>query len=398
MTLFLFIAAWAAAVAVLAPALVLFAQTLASFLPVRKIEPHRAPGSVAVIVPAHNESRHMMQTLQDLRRELRDGDRLIVVADNCKDDTAAVAAELGAEVLVRHDETRRGKGYALQFAVDHLRDAPAEIVAFFDADCRVEPDALTRLAAAADKARRPAQALYIMTALENAPPRTSVAAFAWVMINHVRMTGLFNLAGVTRFTGSGMAAPWDAIAGTDFATGAINEDLVLTFAMTKAGFAPLLEPRAVVTSPFPDSDDAGVTQRARWEHGSLNLLLRQSAPAFLRGVVKGNARLAMLALDAMIPPLVVFAAMLVAVLAVTLTAASAAGLTGPFMAALTACLLFAVSLALGWAAHGRKVLPLGQIWGVAPFLLQKLSVYGGKGRASSRMWTRTKRGGEDEAP
>lgn len=398
MTALLAIVAWLAALAVLAPALILFAQTAASFLPPRKGAPGPMSGRVAVIVPAHNEGRHLTGTLNDLRREISESDRLIVVADNCADDTAAVAARLGAEVLVREDNTLRGKGYALQFAIDQLRAAPPDIIAFFDADCRIKPGSLAALTAIAKDTNRPAQALNMMTAPEDAPPRTSVAAFAWVMINRVRMTGLFNLAGVTRFTGTGMAAPWTVIAETDFATGAINEDLILTFKMTEAGFPPLFEPGAVITSEFPQSDEGGVTQRARWEHGSLNLLLRHSAPAFLRGVAKADARLAMLALDAMIPPLVMFAAALLLALALTFIMALIAGATGPLMAAATACLLFAASVGLGWATHGRKVLPLDQIWGVAPFLLQKLSVYGGRGRSSARTWTRTKRGGEDETP
>ena len=35
----------------------------------------------------------------------------------------------------------------------------------------------------------------------------AIAAFAWLMINRIRMAGLSNLADVTRFTGLGMAAP-----------------------------------------------------------------------------------------------------------------------------------------------------------------------------------------------
>ncbi|UUZ49852.1 hypothetical protein LP420_06825 [Massilia sp. B-10] len=41
------------------------------------------------------------------------GDRLLVVADNCSDDTANQARSLGADVLERTDLVRRGKGYAL---------------------------------------------------------------------------------------------------------------------------------------------------------------------------------------------------------------------------------------------------------------------------------------------
>jgi glycosyltransferase involved in cell wall biosynthesis len=56
-----------------------------------------------VIVPAHNESAGILPTIEDIKRQLSPGDRLLVVADNCSDDTAAVAAAAGAEVIARDD-------------------------------------------------------------------------------------------------------------------------------------------------------------------------------------------------------------------------------------------------------------------------------------------------------
>ena len=53
-------------------------------------------------------------------------DRLLVIADNCEDDTAIVAATAGAEVIERHDLARRGKGYALESGLRHLGSAAPE--------------------------------------------------------------------------------------------------------------------------------------------------------------------------------------------------------------------------------------------------------------------------------
>src|SRR5438477_8086724 len=70
---------------------------------------------VAVLVPAHNEAGGILATLNDITRQLRPDDRLLVIADNCSDDTAAVAAAGGAEVSVRSDHTKIGKGFALDW-------------------------------------------------------------------------------------------------------------------------------------------------------------------------------------------------------------------------------------------------------------------------------------------
>src|SRR5579863_7161384 len=61
---------------------------------------------VAVLVPAHNESVGVLPTLANLQDQLCPHDRLLVVADNCSDDTAAVARAAGAEVIERNDPTR----------------------------------------------------------------------------------------------------------------------------------------------------------------------------------------------------------------------------------------------------------------------------------------------------
>ena len=100
---------------------------------------------VAVLVPAHDESSGLLPTLADIKAQMRIGDRLVVVADNCSDDTAAVAAAAGAEVVERNDPARRGKGYALARGLDYLwMDAP-DIVIVIDADCRLGANAIERL-------------------------------------------------------------------------------------------------------------------------------------------------------------------------------------------------------------------------------------------------------------
>ena len=86
------------------------------------------------------------------------------MADNCADDTAAVAAAAGAEVVERQDPTKIGKGYALDWGLRHLSLDPPEIVVMIDADCRLNDGAIERLAATCAMTHRPVQALYLMTA------------------------------------------------------------------------------------------------------------------------------------------------------------------------------------------------------------------------------------------
>ena len=65
----------------------------ALFLPTRNPlnSSQSRPLRIAVLVPAHNESAGIRPTLENIKTQLHKGDRLLVVADNCTDDTAIVA-------------------------------------------------------------------------------------------------------------------------------------------------------------------------------------------------------------------------------------------------------------------------------------------------------------------
>mgnify|MGYP000939570251 CR=1 FL=1 len=57
--------------------------------------PVRAP-KVAILVPAHDEAQSIENTLAELMQAVDAGMRVLVVADNCSDDTAKRAAIAGA--------------------------------------------------------------------------------------------------------------------------------------------------------------------------------------------------------------------------------------------------------------------------------------------------------------
>ena len=74
--------------------------------------------SLAVVVPAHDEETQVAATVRSISNADYDPDRrrIIVIADNCTDRTAAVAQAAGAVVWERTDPLHRGKGHALAWA------------------------------------------------------------------------------------------------------------------------------------------------------------------------------------------------------------------------------------------------------------------------------------------
>ena len=109
-------------------------EVIAGLLPGRAPRAGGGSPSAVVVVPAHDEAMVIGDTLRRLNSALGDGMRVLVVADNCSDVTAAEARRLGVEVLERHDSERRGKGFALAFAADHLASHPPEVFMVLDAE------------------------------------------------------------------------------------------------------------------------------------------------------------------------------------------------------------------------------------------------------------------------
>lgn len=366
-------------------------EIFASFIaPTPPGVPTATRGRIAVVIPAHNESAGVAATVAAIRAQIRDTDSIIVVADNCDDDTAARARPAGAVAVERRDLSRCGKGYALQFGVDHLRADPPETIVFMDADCRARPGAIDRITARAAYLRRPVQALYLAAAPAGAAPAARVSAFAWLLMNRVRMSGLQHAFGVTRLTGAGMAFPFDLIARENLASGEIVEDLALTIRMIEAGAPPFLDLGAVVDSELARSDVGAMTQRARWEHGSLRVAAR-FVPRLLARGFKGDMKSLAMGLDLLTPPLALFAAAIVLTLAVSILAAFG-GYGGALSLTIGAMIVFAMSIAFAWASYGREALPAGALAAIVPYLLGKARIYGREGRRSAARWTRTDRG------
>lgn len=382
-----------AGVAILAIVLIFAIEIGASFFYRAPEAPNAGPrGRIAVVIPAHNEEAGVGETVRLARAGLDGADRLLVVADNCSDSTAAAARAAGAEVVERSDADRRGKGYALQAGIDHLRADPPAGVVFLDADCTPRDGAIDRIARLAISHGRPVQALYLARPAPEAGPASAVSAFAWLVINRVRMAGLQAVGGFSRLTGSGMAFPWDLIAARALASGEIVEDLALTVSLVEGGDAPLLDTGALVESDLARSASGAATQRARWELGSLRLAARRAGPLFSKGF-SGDWKSLLMALDLLVPPLTVLLAVIVAGLLASIPFALG-GHWSAMAAFWDAALLFLGALALAWFAYGRSVLPPRTLSGLGPYFLSKLRVYGGEGRKSARGWTRTDRGAD----
>jgi cellulose synthase/poly-beta-1,6-N-acetylglucosamine synthase-like glycosyltransferase len=378
MLTFLSIALAAVACVLLVPTVIFFIEVMAGcFMPMRRLAgPNEAAiGRIAVIIPAHNESVGLRPTLEDVKEQLRPEDRLIVVADNCTDDTAAVAMASGAETVVRFDPTRVGKGYALDYGIRHLADHPPEVVICIDADCRLSKSAIEILSEKCRSSGKPVQALDLMVAASETQFSHRVAEFAWRIKNLLRPLGLSKLDFPCQLMGTGMAFPWEVISSATVSSSCLVEDMKLGSELATQGRAAIFCPAAVVTSTFPTSASSTAAQRQRWEQGHISLILNETPKLIRAAVLNRDLKILAFALDLAIPPLSLLIALLV-VSTATSCIGAIFGLSANPLLLNAACLaLIGSAISAAWVKHGRDVLPATELRLVFSYFVRKLSLY-----------------------
>jgi cellulose synthase/poly-beta-1,6-N-acetylglucosamine synthase-like glycosyltransferase len=364
------------ALILLIPVLVVFTQVIFAYQPnSRKFISASPKTKIAVLVPAHDEAEGIAATINSIRSQLKMSDRLLVVADNCADNTAKIAIENGAEVIERHDLNNRGKGFALDFGIHFLAQNPPDVVVIIDADCIVKDNALIKLVEFSVHHDRPVQCQYLMIAPLGTGLKEQIAEFAWIVKNLVRPLGYAKLGLPCQLMGSGMAFPWTTISNVNLANGNIVEDMKLGIDLTNFGKPPIFFESALVTSYFPNSSGAQSTQRTRWEHGHLSMILSQTPLLFIKGLVKFNKDLLAMAFDLCVPPI----ALLVMLLGGGIVLVAFAYMMGfsyfPLLISLVAIVILALSILLAWWGWARHVISLSNFLYIPIYVLSKIPHY-----------------------
>ena len=348
-------------------------------------------GSIAVLMPAHNEADGIKRTIQSVLPQLRATDHLLVVADNCSDETAQRARDAGASVIERQDPQRRGKGHALDFGMQHLAALQPEVVIILDADCLASPGAIPLLASQAAWRQTPIQAHYRMQTPADANLMNKVSAFAWRFKTLVRPLGYLAFGLPSQLMGSGMAFPMQLLSRFDLGGSHLVEDLKLGLDMTCAGAAPRFEPGAEVISSLPPSTQGSRRQRTRWEHGHLGMLA--TAPTlFALALRKRSGTLLAAVADLCVPPLALLVLLLAALSVLALGTFLLLGWMLPLRFITAIDLLFGLSMLVAWWRFGRDVLSAGELAAIPFYVLWKVPVYIGFVFRRERAWVRTERG------
>jgi cellulose synthase/poly-beta-1,6-N-acetylglucosamine synthase-like glycosyltransferase len=229
----------------------------------------------AILVPAHDEETVLPRLLDgldglDYPAELRE---MVVIADNCRDATAAIGRARGVRVLERTDP-RRGKGHALSWALRQLMDeGHHDAFVILDADSVLMPDLLTHLDAALQDGALAAQA-YCTVGNAEMSWRTALMAGDLALVHYLRPLGRRTLGLSAGLQGNGMCltrrvletVPWEAVS--------ITEDQEYHLRLVSSGIKVHFVPDATVPTIMQATMRAARAQELRWEGGRFRLARR----------------------------------------------------------------------------------------------------------------------------
>lgn len=259
-------------------------QLLTSYRPPRDGSEVEGNLRVTILVPAHNEEDLLPQTLGALTEQLRQPDRVVVVADNCTDSTVQIALDMGVEVIESVNNVHKKAGALNQALTRLLPTADArDIFMIMDADTKLDPQFLQ---VGAEWLERDDELTAVGgifygedgDGLVGQFQRNEYARYSLQLkARHGRVFVLTGTATMFRAdalldvaAARGVFIPGET--GNVYDTAALTEDNELTLALKSLGATMVSPPQCRVTTEIMPTFKNLWVQRKRWQRGALENL------------------------------------------------------------------------------------------------------------------------------
>ncbi len=285
--------------------LLLAARDSARHPAVRRVAQSGLSTRFVVLIPAHDEQAGISATLASLASSCYPSDnvRIVVIADNCTDRTAGRARDAGAEVWERNDSAKRGKGFALIWALQRLQveRGDSDAVVVLDADCLVSSNMLGAMDARMRGGARAVQVRY-MVGNPSASHASALRYAAFALMDTVRPMGKQRLGLSCGLFGTGMGFTTDLLERAPWTATGLVEDFEYHMRLVDSGERAEFAAEAWISSAMPVSFGQSSDQQARWEQGKLQLIRRWSPRLLGTGLAQGDVVRVHAALEHLVPP------------------------------------------------------------------------------------------------
>lgn len=252
----------------------------------------RIPRKYLLLVPAHNEEE-LIGRLVDSALSVdygRDSFQVAVIADNCTDRTAEAASQQGVLVLERHDETKKGKGFALAWALGRMNLDDYGAVVVVDADNKIDQGFFHGLDEVLD---RGASAVQCYNSIGNPDDSafTRILSMAREVDNCLYHHAKYKLGLSSFLMGNGMCFTTDLLKKQGWTTGTMAEDLEYYSMLVGQGVTIGFAARSKVYHQESRSCRAAADQRLRWSSGKFHIARTYGLRILLQGLRSKDFRM-----------------------------------------------------------------------------------------------------------
>ncbi len=289
----------------------LFFLAIASLWPNKK-KPFSAPAiRFGVIIPAHNESLLIGQTLANIQNinypsELYE---VIVVADNCDDNTGEIAESHGATCLYRQDPDKRGKGAVLHWIFPQLLSTGNhDAYVVIDADTHMAEDFLTVINHHFLQGAEVVQA-YSEPRHPDRSPLESLAFLGFALNRNLRYHGRSRLGWSANLMGTGMCFARNIIEQYGWNTTTMVEDIEYGMFLRLQGVRVEFAYDARISVELHKDIEQSQGQRTRWDMGKFEVRNRYLPQLLKKGIEKRDLGYFDSSMELLIPPFSIFVIM-----------------------------------------------------------------------------------------
>lgn len=243
----------------------------------------------AVVIPAHNEELLLPRLLASIQEQEYPRERLdtFVIADNCTDSTPLTARRPCVTVLERTDQEKRGKGYAIKWALDLIDLAKYDAVLVVDADCFICANALKSL----DGALQEERVIQCYSGIGNPDESwfTRLLDVSRTINNDIYSRAKRQLGLSTPLIGTGMCFSTAILRTYGWDAFSVGEDSEYYANLIRNGETVGFDWDAKVYHQESSSLKQATSQRMRWSSGRFGVAWRYGFRLLGEGLVERNA-------------------------------------------------------------------------------------------------------------
>ena len=249
----------------------------------------------AILIAARNEEAVLPHLLETIRNQDYPAQFITtyVIADNCTDATAKVAADGGAVVYQRFNTEKIGKGYALNYLLDKIRQEEGgferyDAFMIFDADNLLDANYMTQINITCD------QGYGVFGGFRNTKNYgtnwISSGHALWYLHDSVHLNQSRYLLGNPCFvTGTGFGFTREVLekAGGNWNFFTLTEDIEFSAWLSYNGIRSGYNHDAILYDEQPENFRISWRQRTRWVQGGIQVGLKHTGK-LLKGMFQGG--------------------------------------------------------------------------------------------------------------